>query len=117
MKYKGIIETLQNRIFTGYYKPGEVLSTKQEFAVEFGTAYDTCAKAITQLKRQGLIENAFIRSGKLRVTVNVEVIDRFRALRINDSVSDYLAVMQTLGYSPLEAAHFVSEFVKVYKED
>jgi DNA-binding LacI/PurR family transcriptional regulator len=53
-----IVETLEQRILTGYYRPEEQFPTEHQLASEFGVSRGTVRKALHILENQGILARA-----------------------------------------------------------
>lgn len=53
--YKEIYESLRNRIFSGEFKPGDLLPSENMLCAEFGASRETVRKGLKALENEGLI--------------------------------------------------------------
>lgn len=104
--YVQLIEELQLRIISGYYKSGEKMPAVRELASEAAVNPNTMQKALSELEREGLLY-ANRTSGRF-VTEDKQLIDSTRlgiSVRITE---DYLKQMKKLGLSGDEILEIVS---------
>jgi DNA-binding transcriptional regulator YhcF (GntR family) len=115
MKYKTIAETMQGAIMSGEIAPGEILPPQCEMAENYKTTYSTISRVIGLLKNRGLIEYAYEREARYKVADGV-IIDRLRALKIDEYIHDFIQTMKRLGYDSKEAARLIQKYSEIYEE-
>ena len=91
--YSKIAETIEERIRSGRYRPGEKIPSVRQTASEFGCNKLTVLKAFDRLKRDGYLENkigsgSFVRYPE-KIARSGHVFD-FRTAYISESFFPYL---------------------------
>ena len=95
--YAQLMDTLNRRIITGRYLPGEKLPSVRELAAEAGINPNTVQRAFSELEREGLIYTQ--RATGKYVTENADEIKSARQALAKTQVAEFLSNMQSLGYS------------------
>ena len=95
--YTQIVEHMVNGILGGKYAMGEKLPSVRDLAVEAAVNPNTMQKALSELEKCGLVITH--RNSGRTVTENDEAIESARDLRAQETITDFLQKMKSLGFS------------------
>ena len=105
--YLQLVEQIQNRIATGFYKPGGRLPSVQELAGEAEVNPNTMQKALAELERQELLYSQ--RTAGRFVTENEGRILRMKKEAARGAVDVFLKQMENLGFDETEIIELIRE--------
>ena len=105
--YLQLVEQIQNRIATGFYKPGGRLPSVRELAGEAEVNPNTMQKALAELERQELLYSQ--RTAGRFVTENEGRISRMKKQAAKGAVDVFLKQMENLGLSEAELIELIRE--------
>lgn len=103
--YVHIFEDIEAAILSGRMAPGQRLPAIRQMAVQFGTNPNTVQRAVTALKRNGLLTGG--RGAGLFVTTDAECIRRRKETHTQQLVEELRMQLQAMGYS-------ISEIKKMF---
>ena len=95
--YLQILETLEMRIVSGEYKPGDRLPSVRELAAEAEVNPNTMQKAMSEMERTGIVTTQRT-SGRL-ITEDTDMIQDLRKQMAQEQIKDFLDKMEKLGFS------------------
>ena len=105
--YGQLVQTIRQRIVTGFYQPGERIDSVRELAEQAGVNPNTMQRALTELEREGVLRSE--RTSGRYVTEDREMIQAMRAASAEEVLTEFLKEMQALGYSEKEIQAIVKE--------
>lgn len=105
--YLQLVEQIQNRIATGFYKPGGRLPSVRELAGEAEVNPNTMQKALAELERQELLYSQ--RTAGRFVTENEGRILRMKKEAAREAVDVFLKQMENLGFDETEIIELIRE--------
>lgn len=108
--YLQIIERVQMDIITGRYQPGDKLPSVRDLAQEAAVNPNTMQKALSELKRSGLIYSQQT-SGRF-ITEDKELIHQMKKELAAAEVSAFVAHMKQLGITPEEIRQLLAETIE-----
>jgi DNA-binding transcriptional regulator YhcF (GntR family) len=92
-----LIEQIQERIISGYYKPGDKLPSVRDLATEATVNPNTMQKALAELERTGLV-HANRTSGRY-ITSDETLIKKLRGQSVKNQVLEFLEKMMQMGFN------------------
>ncbi|NLK74604.1 MAG: GntR family transcriptional regulator [Clostridiales bacterium] len=95
--YLQLIEQIQERIISGYYKPGDKLPSVRDLATEATVNPNTMQKALAELERTGLV-HANRTSGRY-ITSDETLIKKLRGQSVKNQVLEFLEKMMQMGFN------------------
>lgn len=113
--YLQLVEQIQNRIATGFYKPGGRLPSVRELAGEAEVNPNTMQKALAELERQELLYSQ--RTAGRFVTENEGRISRMKKQAAKGAVDVFLKQMENLGLSEAEIIELIREAREEKKDE
>lgn len=105
-----IVERIQMDIIAGVYQPGDKLPSVREFASDAAVNPNTMQKALSELERVGLVY-AKRTSGRF-ITEDIAMIQELKSSIAKDKISDFIALMQKLGFENDEILSLMKETMK-----
>lgn len=108
--YLQIIERVQMDIITGRYQPGDKLPSVRDLAQEAAVNPNTMQKALSELKRSGLIYSQ--RTSGRFITEDKELIHQMKKELAAAEVSAFVAHMKQLGITPEEIRQLLAETIE-----
>ena len=105
--YKQLIDTLQLRILTGFYQPGQRLPSVRDLAEEAAVNPNTMQRALVELERKELLTTQ--RTSGRYITEDQVRISRLRLSQAQDYTADYLQKIQGLGYDKKDALFLLAQ--------
>lgn len=108
--YLQIVENIQQKILNGEYAQGERLPSVRELAAEAAVNPNTMQKAMAELERSGLVYSQ--RTSGRFITDNELLLRNLRQHTAQSYMRDFVENMQTLGFSPVEAAQQLEEYLR-----
>ena len=105
--YLQLVEQIQNRIATGFYKPGGRLPSVRELAGEAEVNPNTMQKALAELERQELLYSQ--RTAGRSVTENEGRILKMKKEAARGAVDVFLKQMENLGFDETEIIELIRE--------
>lgn len=108
--YLQIVENIQQKILNGEYAQGERLPSVRELAAEAAVNPNTMQKAMAELERSGLVYSQ--RTSGRFITDNELLLRNLRQHTAQAYMRDFVENMQTLGFSPAEAAQQLEEYLR-----
>lgn len=108
--YTQILEQIQIRIISGYYKAGEKLPSVRELAAEANVNPNTMQKAFAELERSGLISTQ--RTSGRTVTEDTSMIEQLKNQQAVTQVQSFIETMKQLGYSKEEIYNLVTSTLR-----
>lgn len=108
--YVQLIEQLTQHIVAGVHPAGSRMPSVRELAAEAGVNPNTMQRALAELEREGLVVTN--RTAGRQVTEDTVLIGRMRERLADACVADFLRGLETLGFSPGEAAVLIDKHTK-----
>lgn len=108
--YLQIIERVQMDVITGRYQPGDKLPSVRDLAQEAAVNPNTMQKALSELKRSGLIYSQ--RTSGRFITEDKELIHQMQKELAAAEVSAFVAHMKQLGITPEEIRQLLAETIE-----
>lgn len=108
--YLQLIEHIQQKIISGEYQPGDRLPSVRELAAQAAVNPNTMQKALAELERGGLVYSQ--RTSGRFITDDALLLQNLRRRTAVRHVNDFLQNMQTLGFSPEDAAGLLAEHIR-----
>ncbi len=105
--YIQLVEQIQNRIATGYYKPGSRLPSVRELAGEAEVNPNTMQKALAELERMGLLHSQ--RTSGRYVTEDEGRIQNMKRQTAKETIQAFLQQMESLGFEKEEIITLILE--------
>lgn len=107
--YIQLMEQIEGRIISGFYKPGENLPSVRDLALEATVNPNTMQRALSELERINLV-TVKRNSGRF-ITKDVEVIKNLKKERASSEAHDFLGKMNQMGFSYEETLMLLSELI------
>lgn len=107
--YLQIVENIQQKIISGEYPQGSRLASVRELAAEAAVNPNTMQKALAELERSGLVFSQ--RTSGRFITDNELLLRNLRRQTAKGYMQEYVRDMQTLGFTPEQAAAMLGEYV------
>ena len=101
------MEQIQNRIVTGFYKPGSKLTSVRELAGEAEVNPNTMQKALAELERTGLLHSQ--RTSGRFVTDDEGRITEMKKQSAKEAIYSFLKQMKSLGFETQEIIQLIKE--------
>lgn len=98
--YLQIIEQIEIRIVSGFYKAGDKLPSVRDMASEAAVNPNTMQKALAELELKGLLYSQ--RTSGRFITEDVSMIKEMRDELAKDIVNEFLNSMKKIGYGERE---------------
>ena len=108
--YLQLIEQIQARIISGFYKPGDKLNSVRELAAEARVNPNTMQKALAELERTGLIHTN--RTSGRFITSDESMILQLKELSAKEQIKEFLERMRQLGFPPGETLILITNLIK-----
>ena len=105
--YIQLVEQIQNRIVTGFYKPGSKLASVRELAGEAEVNPNTMQKALAELERTGLLHSQ--RTSGRFVTDDERRITEMKKQSAKEAIYSFLKQMKSLGFETQEIIQLIKE--------
>ncbi|MBO5524703.1 MAG: GntR family transcriptional regulator [Roseburia sp.] len=105
-----IVERIQTDIISGKYKPGDKLPSVRDLAAEAAVNPNTMQKAFAELERTGLVYSQ--RTTGRFITEDTTMIDELKANLAKEKITEFIALMQQLGFSREEILALISDTMK-----
>ena len=105
--YAQLVERLQQRIISGFYKPGDRLPSVRELAAEAGVNPNTMQRAFVELERSGLILTN--RTSGRTVTEDGDMIQKIQRELAETIIQNFLKQMSELGFDKEEGVALVKK--------
>lgn len=105
-----IVERIQMDIISGKYKPGDKLPSVRDLASEAAVNPNTMQKAFSELERTGLVYSQ--RTTGRFITEDTVMIDELKASFAKEKITEFIALMQQLGFSKEEIISLVHSTIK-----
>ncbi len=108
--YLQLIEQVQAMIISGYYKPGDKLSSVRELAAEAGVNPNTMQKALSELERTGLVYTN--RTSGRFITSDESMIQKLKEQSARGQIKEFIERMKQLGYPPRETLTLITKVIQ-----
>lgn len=108
--YLQLVEQMQAKIISGYYKPGDKLPSVRDLAAQATVNPNTMQKAMAELERTGLIFTNRT-SGRL-ITSDEELIKKLKEQAAREQIFDFLDRMKQLGFRTEEIYDLLTDILK-----
>ena len=105
-----IVERIQMDIISGKYKPGDKLPSVRDLASEAAVNPNTMQKAFSELERTGLVYSQ--RTTGRFITEDTVMIDELKASFAKEKITEFIALMQQLGFSKEEILSLINTTMK-----
>ncbi len=109
-----IVERIQMEILSGKYQPGDKLPSVRDLAMEAAVNPNTMQKALSELERSGLVYTQ--RTSGRFITEDENMIHQLKKERAKETIENFLAQMQNIGFSKEETLSIMSDAIKGEKE-
>lgn len=113
--YQQLIEQIQARIISGYYKPGDKLPSVRDLATEATVNPNTMQKSLSELERIGLIFTN--RTSGRYITSDETLIKNLKAESARTQIIDFLEKMKSLGFHPEETVELMKQVMNEIKNN
>lgn len=113
--YSQLLETLQLRIVSGTYKPGDKLPSVRDMAEEAGVNPNTMQRAFGELERKQLIVTE--RTAGRHVTEDTKMIDIARRESADERLASFIESMKQLGFNNEEIRNLVAGKLEEGKDE
>jgi GntR family transcriptional regulator len=107
--YIQLIEQIQTRIISGYYKPGDKLPSVRDLAAEATVNPNTMQKALTELERTEIIHTNRT-SGKF-ITDDKDMLKKLRESSAKNQILELIENMKKLGFNAQETLSLFQEII------
>lgn len=108
--YLQIIEQIEIRIVSGFYKAGDKLPSVRDMASEAAVNPNTMQKALAELEGKGLLYSQ--RTSGRFITEDVNMIKEMRDDLAKDIISEFLNNMKNIGYGEKEILSSIEKNLK-----
>jgi DNA-binding transcriptional regulator YhcF (GntR family) len=108
--YIQLIEQIHTGIISGYYKPGDKLSSVRDMAAEATVNPNTMQKALAELERSELIYTNRT-SGKY-ITSDEVMIKKLKGQSAKNQIIDFLEKMNQIGFGTEETLTLIEETIR-----
>ncbi len=108
--YQQLVEIIELRILSGYYKAGDRLPSVRELASDAGVTPNTMQKAFAELEQLGLVYTQ--RTAGRTVTDNQEQLRNIRTALARQEVRTFLFKMKDLGFEAEEIRSIMEQLMK-----
>ena len=98
--YAQIVEKLESRIFSGYYRPGEKIPSVRELAVEMSVNPNTMQRAMAQLEREGILYSR--RTAGRYITEDAQLLARLKKAMIQAEAENFINRLKEMGITKEE---------------
>lgn len=105
-----IVERIQMDIISGKYKPGDKLPSVRDLASDAAVNPNTMQKAFSELERTGLVYSQ--RTTGRFITEDTVMIDELKASFAKEKITEFIALMQQLGFSKEEILSLINTTMK-----
>ena len=105
-----IVERIQMDIISGKYKPGDKLPSVRDLASDAAVNPNTMQKAFSELVRTGLVYSQ--RTTGRFITEDTVMIDELKASFAKEKITEFIALMQQLGFSKEEILSLINTTMK-----
>ena len=105
--YLQLVEEIRRRVITGDYLPGSHVPSVRDLAGEAAVNPNTMQRALTELEREGLLENQ--RTNGRTVTEDAEMIAQQKRNMAETEIRECLERMQKLGISAEEMISMIQK--------
>lgn len=105
--YIQLIEQMQERIISGYYKPGDKLTSVRDLAAEATVNPNTMQKALAELERIGLVNTN--RTTGRNITTDEALIKKLRGQSVKNQILEFLDKMKQMGFDLEEIISLIKE--------
>lgn len=108
--YLQIIEQIEIRVVSGFYKAGDKLPSVRDMASEAAVNPNTMQKALAELEGKGLLYSQ--RTSGRFITEDVNMIKEMRDDLAKDIISEFLNNMKNIGYGEKEILSSIEKNLK-----
>ncbi len=105
-----IVERIQMDIISGRYAPGDKLPSVRDLAAEAAVNPNTMQKAFQELERTGLVYSQ--RTSGRFITEDKAMIDELKTSLADEKITEFLGLMQQLGFNNEEILALMSRNMK-----
>ena len=105
-----IVERIQMDIISGRYAPGDKLPSVRDLAAEAAVNPNTMQKAFQELERTGLVYSQ--RTSGRFITEDKAMIDELKTSLADEKITEFLGLMQQLGFDNEEILALMSRNMK-----
>ena len=105
--YLQIMEQIEIRIISGFYKAGDKLPSVRDMASEAAVNPNTMQKALAELELKGLLYSQ--RTSGRFITEDVNMIKEMRNELATDIINEFLNNMKNIGYGEEEIIALVQK--------
>ena len=105
-----IVERIQMDIISGRYAPGDKLPSVRDLAAEAAVNPNTMQKAFQELERTGLVYSQ--RTSGRFITEDKAMIDELKTSLADEKITEFLGLMQQLGFNNEEILTLMSRNMK-----
>lgn len=105
-----IVERIQMDIISGRYAPGDKLPSVRDLAAEAAVNPNTMQKAFQELERTGLVYSQ--RTSGRFITEDKAMIDKLKTSLADEKITEFLGLMQQLGFNNEEILALMSRNMK-----
>lgn len=105
-----IVERIQMDIISGRYAPGDKLPSVRDLAAEAAVNPNTMQKAFQELERTGLVYSQ--RTSGRFITEDKAMIDKLKTSLADEKITEFLGLMQQLGFNNEEILALMSHNMK-----
>lgn len=105
-----IVERIEMDIISGKYQPGDKLPSVRDLAAVAAVNPNTMQKAFSELERTGLVYSQ--RTAGRFITEDTTLIYELKTNLAKEKITEFIALMQQLGFSKEEILSLISETMK-----
>lgn len=98
--YIQIVEEIERRIVSGYYKLGDKIPSVRELATEASVNPNTMQKALSELERNGLLYSQ--RTSGRFITEDDKMIEDIKVQLAKEKIAEFIESMKMLGYDRVD---------------
>lgn len=113
--YQQLIEQVQARIISGYYKPGDKLPSVRDLAAEATVNPNTMQKSLSELERIGLVYSN--RTSGRYITSDESLIKTLKANAARTQILEFLDKMKSMGFAAEETLLLMNDVMKDMKNN
>lgn len=98
--YIQIVEEMERRIVSGYYKAGDKIPSVRELATDASVNPNTMQKALSELERNGLLYSQ--RTSGRFITEDVKMIEDIKIQLAREKITEFIESMKILGFDKVD---------------
>lgn len=107
--YLQLMERIQQDIISGVYGPGDKLPSVRELALEASVNPNTMQKALSELKRSGLVHSQ--RTSGRYITRDEQMLKQLKHDLAFQHIQEFMEKMKQLGFAEAEIFQLLQEVI------